>query len=194
MPLSPFADELVKLAADLTSASRSLIKGENFALPGRRYPIHDEGHARAALSMVAAHGTPSEQTRVRAAVHAKYPGIGRDKEATSLGVAGVLKSRSGRKPISIARLIERHRNGSLYKRKLGESSGAGALVPTLSGKQPGEIDPFVARPGRIPSRDDGEPAPDGSKREDSREFVQTLPAKQVPFADVMPLYLSERSQ
>jgi len=61
----------------LTSKARAHIKTENFALPGRRYPIYDITHARMALSMVAAHGTDSEVTRVRAAVHKKYPSIGK---------------------------------------------------------------------------------------------------------------------
>jgi hypothetical protein len=58
----------------------------DFALPGRgegpkgagagSYPINDPNHARNALARVAQHGSPSEQARVRAAVHRKYPGIG----------------------------------------------------------------------------------------------------------------------
>lgn len=61
----------------LTAKGRKHIKGSNFALPGRRYPIHDPSHARAALSMVAKHGTPAEKAKVRARVHAKYPNIGK---------------------------------------------------------------------------------------------------------------------
>lgn len=60
----------------LTVADRSKIKEKNFAIPeSRKYPIHDISHARAALSMVAKHGTPEEQSRVRAAVAKKWPGI-----------------------------------------------------------------------------------------------------------------------
>jgi hypothetical protein len=46
-----------------------------FALPGRRYPIHDESHARNALARVSQHGTPEEKAKVRAAVRRRYPGI-----------------------------------------------------------------------------------------------------------------------
>lgn len=42
------------------------------AKPGS-YPIPDLAHARQALRMVAAHGTPAEKARVRAAVYRKYP-------------------------------------------------------------------------------------------------------------------------
>lgn len=59
----------------LNAARRNALSGSSFALPGRRYPIEDESHARAALSMVAAHGTAHEKAVVRAHVHRKYPGI-----------------------------------------------------------------------------------------------------------------------
>ena len=50
-----------------------------FALPGKRkYPIPDKAHARNALARVAQHGTKDEQKKVKAAVHKKFPGIGRD--------------------------------------------------------------------------------------------------------------------
>jgi hypothetical protein len=61
--------------AKLTTAGRKRIKKSSFALPGRRYPIHDASHARNALARVSQHGTPSEKNRVRAAVRRKYPGI-----------------------------------------------------------------------------------------------------------------------
>lgn len=61
--------------AKLTAKSRRRIKGSSFALSGRRYPIHDEAHARNALARVSQHGTPEEKAKVRAAVAKKYPGI-----------------------------------------------------------------------------------------------------------------------
>lgn len=67
-----------KTAKELTTAGRKHIKEENFALPGRRYPIHDKRHASNALARVAQHGTPEEQAQVRAAVHKKFPKIGRE--------------------------------------------------------------------------------------------------------------------
>lgn len=59
--------------AKLTARGRKRIKPSNFALPGRRYPIHDRTHARAALAMVTKHGTSSEKKRVRNAVARKFP-------------------------------------------------------------------------------------------------------------------------
>ncbi len=59
----------------LTTERREEIPGGDFALPGRRYPIHDENHARAALSM-AHYASPAEQAEIKRKVHARYPGIG----------------------------------------------------------------------------------------------------------------------
>lgn len=62
--------------AVLTSAKRKKLRSSSFVFPeDRRYPIHDKAHARAALSMVAAHGSPAEKSKVRAAVARKYPDI-----------------------------------------------------------------------------------------------------------------------
>jgi hypothetical protein len=61
--------------AKLTTRGRKRIKASNFALPKRRYPIHDISHARSALARVSQHGTPSEKKRVRAAVYRKYPSL-----------------------------------------------------------------------------------------------------------------------
>jgi hypothetical protein len=61
----------------LTAKRRNALSGKSFALPGRRYPINDPNHARNALSRVAQNGSPNEKAKVRAAVHRKYPGIGK---------------------------------------------------------------------------------------------------------------------
>jgi len=64
--------------AKLTARGRKHIKRSNFAVPEKDgYPIHDAAHARNALARVSQHGTPREKARVRAAVHRKYPGIGK---------------------------------------------------------------------------------------------------------------------
>jgi hypothetical protein len=73
--------------AKLSSGQRKRLPSSSFALPGKgegpqgkgsgSYPVNDPNHARAALSMVAQHGTPAEKARVRAKVHAKYPNIGK---------------------------------------------------------------------------------------------------------------------
>jgi hypothetical protein len=61
----------------LTAKARHHIAPKNFALPGRRYPVNDAAHARAALSRVSQFGTPEEKAKVRAKVHSKFPGIGK---------------------------------------------------------------------------------------------------------------------
>lgn len=60
----------------LTTGRRDELPGGAFALPGRRYPINDENHGRAALSM-AHYASPAEQAEIKAKVHAKFPGIGK---------------------------------------------------------------------------------------------------------------------
>lgn len=57
----------------LTAKTRAALPGSAFAMPGRRYPIHDMNHARDALARVSANGTPEEKAMVRAAVHRRYP-------------------------------------------------------------------------------------------------------------------------
>jgi Double zinc ribbon len=70
----------------LTSAARDALPSSDFVFPDtRKYPVHDKKHARNALSRVAANGTPEEQAKVRAAVAARYPGIG--KKAEKAGAA-----------------------------------------------------------------------------------------------------------
>ncbi len=59
--------------AELNAEERNALPDSAFALPGRRYPIHDLAHARNALARVAANGTPQEKAAVRAAVYRRYP-------------------------------------------------------------------------------------------------------------------------
>ena len=59
----------------LTTATRAKIPTGKFALPGRRYPIEDEAHARNALARVSQDGTPAEKTTVRRKVHRLFPGF-----------------------------------------------------------------------------------------------------------------------
>lgn len=59
----------------LDQEHRDKIPTDNFALPGRRYPIHDVSHARNALARVSQYGTSSEKKRVKEAVSKKYPEI-----------------------------------------------------------------------------------------------------------------------
>jgi len=59
--------------SELTAAERDALPNSAFALPGRRYPIHDEEHARAALARVQQHGSPEERRAVETAVKRRYP-------------------------------------------------------------------------------------------------------------------------
>lgn len=59
----------------LDAATRNALPDKAFALPGRKYPIHDASHARDALSRVAADGTSHEQRVVKVAVAKRFPGI-----------------------------------------------------------------------------------------------------------------------
>ena len=76
--------------ARLTYKQRKKMSKKSFVFPGRKnkknpagkgaYPIPDKSHARAALSMVAQHGTPAEMAAVRKKVHAKYPNMGKEHD------------------------------------------------------------------------------------------------------------------
>lgn len=61
--------------ARLSRTARAKLPSSAFALKGRRYPIHDEPHARAALSYVSQYGTGEEKALVRDAVRRRYPNI-----------------------------------------------------------------------------------------------------------------------
>lgn len=64
----------------LTYAERKKLPSSTFVEPGaRKYPISDASHARNALARVSQHGSSSEKSKVRAAVHRKFPGIGKKK-------------------------------------------------------------------------------------------------------------------
>lgn len=61
----------------LSSASRNAMKSSAFALPGKRaYPLPDISHARNALARASG---KSVEGKVRAAVHKKFPSIGKAK-------------------------------------------------------------------------------------------------------------------
>ena len=67
----------------LSSHGRDEIKDSNFALPKeRKYPIQDISHARNALAR--ASGKP-EESKVRAAVYAKYPSLNKDIKKGGVG-------------------------------------------------------------------------------------------------------------
>jgi len=60
--------------AKLSHRQRNSLSKSAFAIPeARAYPIHDEAHARLALSM--AHYHPEWEARIRAAVARRYPNL-----------------------------------------------------------------------------------------------------------------------
>ena len=66
--------------AILTTKERKNLPSSAFVFPAsRRYPIHDEAHARDALARVAQNGSPSEIATVRAAVAKRYPDMMKKK-------------------------------------------------------------------------------------------------------------------
>jgi hypothetical protein len=60
--------------ARLTSRGRKRMKAKQFALPGKRFPIHNASHARNALAR-AANLPPAERQKVRRKVKARFPSI-----------------------------------------------------------------------------------------------------------------------
>ena len=58
----------------LTTGRRKELPSQEFAGPGRSFPIEDLEHGRKAVQM-APHAGPEEAAKIRARVHAKYPGI-----------------------------------------------------------------------------------------------------------------------
>ena len=66
--------------AKLTYQKRKSLPKKAFAEPGKRaYPINDASHAKNALARVSQFGSEAEKSKVRAAVHRKFPGIGKTK-------------------------------------------------------------------------------------------------------------------
>ena len=61
----------------LTYKERKNLSDKSFVEPKeRKYPIEDKAHARNALARVSQFGSSSEKSKVRSAVHRKYPAIG----------------------------------------------------------------------------------------------------------------------
>lgn len=77
----------------LTYGERKKMPRSSFALPSTRkggkggYPIPDKAHARNALARVSAFGSPSQKSRVKIAVHRKFPMIGKGKKSKKTKVA-----------------------------------------------------------------------------------------------------------
>jgi hypothetical protein len=61
--------------AKLTAAKRNALPDSAFAGPGRSYPIEDASHARNALARGAQNAGPALQSKIKAKVKRRYPGI-----------------------------------------------------------------------------------------------------------------------
>ena len=61
----------------LTAEKRNALPKKDFAGPQGSYPINDMSHARNALSRVSQFGSSELKAKVQAAVHRKYPSIGK---------------------------------------------------------------------------------------------------------------------
>jgi hypothetical protein len=71
------------MSKEMNGKDRKKLSRKTFALPKKRkYPIPDKAHARNALARVAQNGTPKEQEKVRAAVHKRFPSIGKKDESS----------------------------------------------------------------------------------------------------------------
>lgn len=59
----------------LSTGERDALPDSDFALPGRKYPIHDEVHAREALARGTQHASAAELATIKRKVKARYPSI-----------------------------------------------------------------------------------------------------------------------
>lgn len=66
--------------AKLTTKQRKKLPASDFALGKGHYPINDKSHARNDLARISQFGSPAQKARVRAAVHKKFPSIGKKKK------------------------------------------------------------------------------------------------------------------
>lgn len=60
--------------AKLTAKTRNALPAKDFAGPNRSFPIEDENHARNAIAR-ASQFHPELKAKIRAKVHAKFPGL-----------------------------------------------------------------------------------------------------------------------
>jgi hypothetical protein len=69
--------------AKLSAAQRRKLPAKDFALGKGKEPINDRSHAEAALTMGMRNKSPEQKARIRAAVHRKYPDLGKSRKTTS---------------------------------------------------------------------------------------------------------------
>lgn len=99
--------------AKLTTKKRKSLKTSEFAVPGRKYPIEDEAHARNALARVSQFGTAEEKAEVRRAVARKYPHIVQNGDGDKDDKKAPKHRGHGHKP-NIAKGLKRRKGGGFY--------------------------------------------------------------------------------
>ena len=96
--------------AKLTTKKRNSLKSSTFVFPGtRKFPIPDASHARNALSRAGAQGG-SVESKVRAAVHRKFPSIGKMHEGGIVPMTGDYTLQKGEKVIPADACAAHHDN------------------------------------------------------------------------------------
>ena len=85
--------------AKLTAKKRNALPAKTFAGPDRSYPIPDASHARNALARASQHAGPALKAKIRAKVHAKFPGIKQHDEPMRMH-GGAVAHRMDRAPRS----------------------------------------------------------------------------------------------
>ena len=123
--------------AKLSAAERRALPNKDFALPGKgegpkgkqagSYPIPDKSHARAALSMVAQHGTPEEKAKVRAKVKAKFPDIGEEVQIDEVKVTRLKDAQQKAMQDAVLRRKEDLKKKQVAKKAKGTKSSKSSI-------------------------------------------------------------------
>lgn len=140
----------------LDAKARAQISPDNFALPGGRYPIHDLPHARNALARVSQNGTPAEKSKVKSAVHKKYPSLAGKKNMAEGGTVEMEKATAEAGPYVMAPRDYSYASGGIAGQPTsGPKSYVGEFLNSAPVASP--IAPYVG--GSSPSVG-GQPAAD----------------------------------
>ncbi len=117
----------------LRAKTRNALPESDFALPGRRYPIHDASHAQNALARVSQHGSPEEKKKVRAAVHRRYPDMGAGSKPKGKAGSGP-KNKAEKSPgVPEFATDTPTKTGTLRSGQSGLSGGVTETCPDCSG-------------------------------------------------------------
>jgi len=99
--------------AKLTAAARKRIPTKNFALPGRKEPINDKSHAKAALTMGMRDKSPAQKAKIRAAVHRKFPDLGKGEKTVKM--KPMMKKSETKKPTHKKAMMKKNMKVSAHK-------------------------------------------------------------------------------